>query len=51
VPIIALSLHAADQGIGSLIIEIAIGPEGLCTLLVFDDSRSDRQKVLLSLGA
>ena len=48
-PGVALAVHATEEEIGVIIIEIVFGPDGArSTAIVFDHSSYPEQKVLLS---
>jgi hypothetical protein len=47
---IGLALHAVERGLGTLAIEVSIGPDGAVeTSILFDDD-GDREAVVLQVG-
>jgi hypothetical protein len=49
IPAISLALQAVEQGLGTLAVEVSIGPGGVTTMIGFDDG-GDRERVLLQVG-
>jgi hypothetical protein len=49
VPAIGFALQAVERGLGTIAVEVSIGPAGITTMILFDDG-GDREPVLMSLG-
>jgi hypothetical protein len=51
IPAIGLALQAVEQGLGTIAVEVSIGPAGVTTAILFDDDGGDRETVLLTVGS